>query len=315
MINPRRGARSRAASFFFMHLGSLVAVVVYFHLCGASDYSPPGVRSALLTALIVKTGYMALAYWQGEHKHFDFAIWSMFAIGTLAAYAPVTAVFDLYRHYSPAILFATFALTALLPLLIGREPFTVYYARRQLPSWQLKTVDFVAVSRVMTIFWAGVFTVATFLCLYSPRDPLFTFVLPNLVIFVIGIPAQWWLPPLYFTWFPPRLPQTAEPLIMAMPMVFNRSVAGDARASIQFQVSGAEPGAYWLRVADGKCESFEGVTESPDLTVHTPDTVWVRIIHGQLDGAKALAEGLYRVQGDLMVLAKMKEWFAAAKAE
>jgi putative sterol carrier protein len=49
------------------------------------------------------------------------------------------------------------------------------------------------------------------------------------------------------------------------------------------------------------------------LTVHTPDTVWVRIAHGQLDGAKALAEGLYEVQGDLLILAKMQEWFAAAR--
>ena len=65
---------SRALRFFFMHLGSLVAVIVYFHLYGASGYSEEGLRSALLTALVVKSGYMALAYWYGEHKHFDFGI-------------------------------------------------------------------------------------------------------------------------------------------------------------------------------------------------------------------------------------------------
>ena len=296
-----------------MHLGSLVAVVVYFHLCGASGYSTEGVRSALLTALVVKTGYMALAYWQGEHKHFDFGIWMMFAVGTVAAYLGIEPVFELFRLYSPAILFATLGLTAIVPLLLGREPFTYYYSRRQLPRWQLKTSDFRAISIVMTLFWAGLFFLGAALCAYSPRDPLFTFLLPNLLVFLVGIPAQWWLPPLYLKLFPPKLPDTAEPLIMAMPMVFNARLAGDARASIQFQVSGAEPGAYWLRVAGGRCESFEGVTDSPDLTVHTPDTVWVRIAHGQLDGAKALAEGLYEVQGDLLILAKMQEWFAAAR--
>jgi putative sterol carrier protein len=296
-----------------MHLGSLVAVVVYFHLCGASGYSVEGVRSALLTALIVKSGYMAVAYWQGEHKHFDFGIWTMFAVGTAAAYLGIVPVLELFRRYSPAILFATLGLTAIGPLLLGREPFTYYYARRQLPRWQLKTTDFRDVSRVMTVFWACIFFAATALCLYSPRDPLFTFVLPNLLVFVVGIPAQWWLPPLYFKRFPPKLPQTAEPLIMSMPMVFDGKAAGDARASIQFQVSGADCGAYWLRVAGGKCESFEGVTDSPDVTIHTPDTIWVRIVHGQLDGAKALAEGLYRVQGDLLLLAKMREWFVAAR--
>src|SRR5205085_1010356 len=76
----------RAASFFFMHLGSLVAVVVYFHLCGASGYSVEGVRSALLTALVVKSGYMALASWRGDHNHFDFGIWPMLRVGTTGAY-------------------------------------------------------------------------------------------------------------------------------------------------------------------------------------------------------------------------------------
>jgi hypothetical protein len=36
-----------------------------------------------LTALFVKTGYMALAYWYGEHKQFDFGIWIVFAVGNL----------------------------------------------------------------------------------------------------------------------------------------------------------------------------------------------------------------------------------------
>ena len=72
---------------------------------------------------------------------------------------------------------------------------------------------------------------------------------------------------------------------MGMPMAFNARSARDARATIQFCVSGAEPGDYWLRIADGKCESFEGVADRPDLTVHTPDTVWLQIAHGKLDGA------------------------------
>ena len=97
-------ARGRAASFFFMHLGSLVAVVVYFHLCGASGYSLEGVRSALLTALVVKTGYMALAYWQGEHKHFDFGIWTMFAVGTTGAYLGLEPVFQRTAILPPTLL-------------------------------------------------------------------------------------------------------------------------------------------------------------------------------------------------------------------
>ena len=304
---------SRAVRFFFMHLGSLVAVVVYFHVYGASGYSEEGLRSALLTALLVKSGYMALAYWYGEHKHFDFAIWIMFAVGLVAVYGNVAPIVGLYRLYSGAILFVTFGLAALVPPVLGLEPFTYYFARRQLPAWQLKTAEFAAVSRVITLYWAFIFFAAAALCAYGPLDWRFTFLYPNLLVFGPGISAQWWLPPLYFKLFPAALPQTIEPLLMGMPMAFNAKSAGPVRATIQFRVSGSEPGDYWLRIADGKCESFEGIAERPDLTVHTPDTVWLRIAHGKLDGADALAEGLYRVDGDYAILGKMREWFARAR--
>ena len=163
----------------------------------------------------------------------------------------------------------------------------------------------------MTVYWTLIFFAAAGLCAYSPRDLRFTLVFPNLVIFVLGIPAQFWLPRVFLRLFPAGLPESVEPLIMSMPMVFKADAARDAKVRIQFHVSGAEPGAYWLRIGDGKCESFEGVTEAPDLTVTTPGEVWVRIAHGQLDGAKALADSLYQVQGDYAILGKMNEWFNA----
>jgi len=313
MLAPDATIGSRAVRFFFMHLGSLVAVIVYFHVYGASGYSEEGLRSALVTALLVKSGYMALAYRYGEHKHFDFGIWLMFAVGLVAVYGNVAPLVGLYRLYSGAILFVTLGLTALVPPALGFESFTHYFARRQIPAWQLKTAEFRVVSRAMTIYWALVFFAAAALCAYAPLDWRFTVLYPNLLVFGPGISAQWWLPALYLRMFPPGLPQAIEPLLMGMPMTFDAKSAGAARATIQFRVSGAEPGDYWLRIADGKCESFEGIADRPDLVVHTPDTVWLQIAHGKLDGADALAEGLYRVDGDFAVLGKMREWFAAAR--
>lgn len=307
------GAGARIARFFFMHLGTLVAVVVYFNLAEGSGWSADGVRSALLVGLVVKTGYMALAYWYGEHKHFDLGIWLMFAIGTVAAVAGIEPVFALFRGYSSALLFTTLALTAIVPLLAGREPFTYYYSRRQLPAWQLRTPDFHAVSRVVTWYWGVLFLVCAGLSAYAPRDWRFTFLYPNLLVVTLGLTAQWWLPALYFRLFPPGLPQAIEPLILGMPMVFDRRAAAGVRALIQFHVSGTEAGSYWLRIADGKCESFAGVTDAPDVTVHTPDTVWMRIAHGRLDGTQALMDGLYTAQGDYLMLAKLNDWFTTAR--
>jgi putative sterol carrier protein len=96
---------------------------------------------------------------------------------------------------------------------------------------------------------------------------------------------------------------------MGMPMVFDRNAARDTRASIQFRVSGSEPGDYYLDIARGRCRSFEGVAPAADLTVYTPDTVWMRIARGELDGERALREGLYRAEGDFALLSKIPEWF------
>jgi hypothetical protein len=254
-------------------------------------------------------GYIVLAHWADEVKYFDFGLLLMFALGTLSAYTNLTPILTLFQWYSPAILFFTLGMVALVPLLLGRETFTYYFARRQTPSWQQKLPEFPAINRVMTVFWVVIFFVSAGLAAYAPRDWRFNTLYPNLLIFIVGIPAALWLPPLYLKVFPPGFPQTIEALLMGMPWVFNRQAAGDTRAVIQFHVNGAEARAYYLQIANGKCESKEGVAPTPDLTIHTPDTVWMRIVRKELDGAQALQEGLYRVEGDWSLLLKMNEWF------
>ena len=64
--------------------------------------------------------------------------------------AGIEPVLRLYQRHSPTLLFVTLGLTALIPLLLGRETFTYYYARRQFPRWQLRVPEFHDVSRVMT---------------------------------------------------------------------------------------------------------------------------------------------------------------------
>ena len=298
---------------FFMHVGSFVAVIVYFALAGTREYTPAVVRTALIIALGVETGYVWLARRAGELKHFDPGIWLLFAVGAVATTTRFRPVAFLFERYSPALLFTTLGLAALLPPLLGREPFTYYYARRQTPPWQQRLPEFVAINRVMTGYWVLLFFTAAGLAASAPTDWRFTALFPNLLTFGAGMTATLWLPLLYLKLFPPGLPTTIEPLLMGMPFAFDRKAAGDGRAVIQFRVSGAEPGDYHLRIAGGRCESFAGPAPAPDLVVHTPDTVWVRIARGELDGGQALQDGLYRVEGNLAVLAKMDEWFSSRR--
>jgi SCP-2 sterol transfer family len=302
---------ARTARFFFMHVSGLVTIIVYFVIYGSSGYSVSGLRAALFIALALQSAYIALAWWNAELKQFDLGLWCMFAVGALAVLIDLQPVVGLFRVYSPAILFVTLGLTAALPRLLGYEPFTAYFMRRTLPRWQRKLALTAQIGGLMASFWTLLFFIAAGLCAYAPLDWRFTALYPNLLIFGVGMSANTWLPALYLKLFPPGLPPSAEAVIMGMPFAFDRRAARSARATIQFQVSGAEPGAYWLRIADGRCESFEGEAPAPDLTVYTPDTVWMRIIRGELAGPQALGDGLFRTKGDATILASLSAWFPA----
>jgi len=299
----------RAERFFFMYTGSIIGVFVYFRLCGPAPYSAAALRTAVSVALAAHVAYMAVAWWRGELKQFDFGLALLFTCGGLATAAHLSPALYLFEHYSPALVSLAFGLTALLPLLLQREPFTVYYARRQVPRWQQKTREFESINRVMTGYWATLFFVAAGIAAWAPGDWHFTALYPNLVIFAAGMVGGSGIPPLYMKVFPPQLPDDAEALIMGMPLMFNARAAGDTRATVQFRVSGTDPGDYYLRVDAGKCQSLEGIASAADLTIHTPGEVWLRVVRGDIDGGRALAEGLFRAEGDLALLAKLSSWF------
>jgi putative sterol carrier protein len=97
-----------------------------------------------------------------------------------------------------------------------------------------------------------------------------------------------------------------------MALVFNAEAAGDLEAVVQFDVSGEEPGQYYLRIAEGKCTAFEGKHPNPTLTIHTPSEVWLAISRGELDGAQAMIQGKYTIEGDLGLLIRFRELFSVA---
>lgn len=95
-----------------------------------------------------------------------------------------------------------------------------------------------------------------------------------------------------------------------MPLAFNPQAAGGLRAVIQFRITGAEPGEYFLRIADGACTFHEGVFHAPDVTIHTPSHVWLSICYGSLDGTVAYLLRRYRVEGNVWLLVRLKSLFS-----
>jgi SCP-2 sterol transfer family protein len=294
---------------FFLHLGTLIPIVTYFVIADGSGRSAEGVRHALGVATVVAAVYLATARAIGEAKQFDVGMLLLFAIGWIGTHVPGAPLLRLYQVYSSALVFVAFGLTALIPLALGATPFTMHYALRQTPAWQQRLPVFDALNRLVATWWVLVFALGAALCAWRPTDVRFTFMLPNLAVFLLGFPAAVWLPPLYLRLRPQPPPEAVEALLLGMPMSFDRRAARDARARIQFHVTGAESGDWWIHVERGRCTSAAGTTPEPDAVVHTPDEVWRGIVHGRIDATQALLEGRYRIEGDVALVAKLGEWF------
>lgn len=101
------------------------------------------------------------------------------------------------------------------------------------------------------------------------------------------------------------LRQTLE----GMCLQFDPSAAGELVASLQFEVSGVEPGTYHLDIAAGACRFHPGPAESPSLVFRTPSDVWLRISRGELSGRDGLMQELYEVEGDPALLMRMDSLF------
>ncbi len=106
-----------------------------------------------------------------------------------------------------------------------------------------------------------------------------------------------------------QLPNSIKEVMEGMPQAFQPDKAAGANATIQFNFTGAEPGNYTVKVADGKCDVTEGTADSPTVTINSPSDVWLKIIRRELDGATAFMSGQFTFTGDMGVLMQMQNWF------
>jgi len=104
-------------------------------------------------------------------------------------------------------------------------------------------------------------------------------------------------------------------VLKGMALLFNPQAAPQLKAAIQFDVTGEQPGQWFLDIDNGTCTFNEGRHTSPALTIKTPSEVWLAISNKELDGREALMQGRYAVGGDINLLMRMGSLFGAADRE
>jgi len=104
--------------------------------------------------------------------------------------------------------------------------------------------------------------------------------------------------------------ETVRDLVSRLPAALAPGEAGDLQAAIQFDVSGEEPGAYYVVIENGACAAYEGTHPSPRVTIHSPADVWLKVNRGELDGATAFMSGQFTATGDVSLLMRFAALFS-----
>jgi len=104
--------------------------------------------------------------------------------------------------------------------------------------------------------------------------------------------------------------QEVEAIFPAMASRLIPEKAEGVNAIIQFNLSGDNGGLYWLRIADGKCESGTGQAENPKLTLKASADDYFAIISGSLNPTQAVFTGKLKIEGDMSLAMKLTSMFA-----
>jgi len=102
---------------------------------------------------------------------------------------------------------------------------------------------------------------------------------------------------------------TIAELFATMPDKFNPSAAAGLTKTIQWNITGDEPGVWAFQIVDGVGHLIPGGVEKPDATFTTNGKVWLAIAEGKMDSTKAFMTGKLKVAGDLTLAIKVPQFF------
>jgi multimeric flavodoxin WrbA len=106
-------------------------------------------------------------------------------------------------------------------------------------------------------------------------------------------------------------PDSIDNLMAVLRVGFNPKAAGDIKATVQFEFSGAVQGSCYLIVENATIRAMSGVAKNPNLTIESPFEVWADIMTGKADGTQLFMEQKYSAGGDMDLLMKFSTLFAS----
>jgi multimeric flavodoxin WrbA len=296
---------------------SFIPVIVFKVVARVGDATLAQAKVATVVGLILAGTQFILSKRAIKHTtYLEKTFLGFLGFGTMWVYLTPAHLSSLFVDHSTTLLYFALFLTTFIPQLFGYDPFTYAIAKQMTSEGVWNTPHFRTINLHLTFFWSIIFFVNSFSSWLGHGKPLFSILIPLIIILGVGLPVVRIYPKYYlkrqFTSQPIDLsliPDTAKELISRMPMGFRPEAAGDLKAQIQFDLSGEGGVKGVLSILEGKCSFLEEESSSPTLTIRSPADVWMKIARQEINRAKALMDGLFEVKGDMNLLMKMGDLF------
>jgi multimeric flavodoxin WrbA/putative sterol carrier protein len=296
---------------------SFVPVIVFKAVARVGDATLVQAKIATVLGLVLAGTQFILSRRLTKHTtYLEKAFLGFLGFGAAWVYLTPVHVSSLFVDHSTTLLYFLLFLTTLIPQLFGYDPFTYTIAKQMTAEAVWNTPHFRTINFHLTYFWSVIFFINFLSSWLGHGKPVFSILIPLLIILGIGLPVVRIYPKHYlkrqFTSQPIDLsliPDTAKELISRMPMGFRPEAGSDLKVEIQFNLSGEGGVEGVLSISEGKCSFRGGQSPSPALKIHCPADVWMKIARQEINRAQALMDGLYEVEGDMNLLLKMGDLF------
>ena len=100
---------------------------------------------------------------------------------------------------------------------------------------------------------------------------------------------------------------TMTELFEAMPARLNSTAAAKMHKTVQWNITGDDPGVWAIQINDGAARLVPGGIEKPDVTFTVTSKDWLTIAEGKLNAMNAFMTGKLKIAGDMGLAMKVPQ--------
>lgn len=100
---------------------------------------------------------------------------------------------------------------------------------------------------------------------------------------------------------------TMTELFEAMPARLNTAAAASVNKTVQWNITGEEPGVWAIEIINGTARLIPGGVEKPDVTFTIKGKDWLAIAEGKLSAMNAYMMGKLKIAGDMTLALKVPQ--------